>query len=150
MALLLGYGAEQGRVDLAGSRIEAEAEVAAVERPQGAIQEIGAIEPELQLLRLLELEVLEKSQVGVEESRSVNRGKDAWAILADCSRDGEAAWVDELVRCQALRGIAGQDRIQLNIGRAKERHVANVKRGARNLRSEEHTSELQSRQYLVC
>src|ERR1035438_5284203 len=133
VALLLGYGAEQGRVDLAGTPIETEIQVAVVERPQRVIQEIGAIEPELELFRLLNLEVLEETQVGIEESRSVNCRQNARSILADGGRDGEAARVDVLVRCEALRGIAGQDWIQLNIGRAQQRHVADVKCGARDL-----------------
>src|SRR5450432_4510546 len=89
MALLLGYRSEQRRVDLAGSPIETKIQVAAVERPQRVIQEVGSIEPDLQLLRFLELEVLEESQIGVEEGRSVNRGKDCGAILADGGRDAE-------------------------------------------------------------
>src|ERR1022692_185143 len=133
VALLLGYGAEQGRVDLAGTPIETEIQVAVVERPQRVIQEIGAIEPELELFRLLNLEVLEETQVGIEESRSVNCRQNARSILADGGRDGEAARVDVLVRCQVRCGIAGQDWIQLNIGRAQERHVADIKRGARDL-----------------
>src|SRR3712207_7637606 len=40
-------------------------------------------------------------------------------------------------------------RLSLRAGRALRR-IAEVRQSARGMRSEEHTSELQSRQYLVC
>ena len=87
MALLLGDRAEQRRVDLAGVAIEAETQIASVERPQRVVQEVVSVEAELQLLRLLDLEVLEQPQVGVEERRPVDRRQNARTILADCGRE---------------------------------------------------------------
>ena len=52
MALLLGDHAEQRRIHLAGVAIEAETEIASVERPQRVVQEVVPVKPELQLLRL--------------------------------------------------------------------------------------------------
>src|SRR5208337_5153683 len=52
--------------------IEAKAEVTPVEGPQRMVQEVVPIEAELQRLPLLDLEVLEQCQIGVEEVGSVN------------------------------------------------------------------------------
>ena len=114
MALLLGHRAEHRSIQLARSAVEAEIQVASVERPQRMIQEVVPVEAELQLLRLLELEVLEESQIGVEERRSVDRRQHGRAVLPDCGRDAETARVDVLVRprgsqsdCRSGPGSAG-------------------------------------------
>src|SRR5258708_21767031 len=117
-------------------------EVTSIERPERVVKEIRAIEADLQFLRLFNLEVLEESQVGVEEGRSVNRRKHARAVLADARRDGETARVDELV-CRQPRGrVAGQDRVELDIIRAQQRNVADVECRARDLVAVETHAEV--------
>src|SRR3712207_8832479 len=48
-----------------------------------------------------------------------------------------------------FRAVVAADQPQQQEGRADEEHPLEILEG-RRLRSEEHTSELQSRQYLVC
>src|SRR5258708_7035263 len=93
VALLLSDGAEQRCVDLAGGRIETESQIASVERPQRVIQEVVAVEPNLQLLRFFDLEVLEQTQIHVEEARPIDRGQDGRTVLADGGGHGEATRV---------------------------------------------------------
>ena len=97
MALLLSCGSEQGRVDFAGGRIETQSQVGSIERPQWVIQEVGPVEAELQLFRFLELEVLEESQIGVEESRSVDGREYRRAVLTDLRWWSETTRIDELI-----------------------------------------------------
>src|SRR6185312_15265918 len=101
------------------------------------IQEVRRVQAELELPRLAELEILKYSQIGIEEGRSIDGRKNARAILPDGSREGEATRVDELVLSQVRRGIAGQNRVQLDVARAQQGHVADIECGARNLRAVE-------------
>src|SRR5438445_3804062 len=51
--------------------------------------------------------------------------------------------------CSVTRILLGSDSTVIDVGRSK-RTVSGPARRALDARSEEHTSELQSRQYLVC
>src|ERR1035438_8857456 len=97
------------------------------------VQEIIAVDAELQLLRFADLEVLEQPQIGVEVPWSVDGRQHRTPILPDLRREGEAVRVDELVRPQARSGVACLNRVQLYGVGSKQRHVADVVGGARNL-----------------
>ena len=47
------------------------------------VQEVVAIDAELEFLRLGDLEVLEESQIGVKEPGAVDRRQDGGAVLPD-------------------------------------------------------------------
>src|SRR5262245_59776005 len=99
MALLGRHGPEKRSIDHSGRAVEAEVEVAPVERPQRVIQEVVAVQSKLQLLPLpADVEVFEQSQVGVEIRRSVDDRQCGGAVLANLVGECEAVQVDELVR----------------------------------------------------
>src|SRR5690348_4331137 len=78
------------------------------------IQEVVRLDTELQLHRFLNLEILEESQIGIEEGGAIDRGQNGRTVLEGLSRHGEAARVDPLVVSQIRGRIASDDRIQLN------------------------------------
>ena len=90
------------------------------ERPQRVIEEVVALNAELQILRFRHSEVLEQSQVGVKVRRSVCNGQQGRAVLADRSRSGKAIAVHVLMLSQMGRGIAGDDGIELHGIRAQD------------------------------
>src|SRR5215472_4442624 len=96
-ALLVGHRSEVRCIQLPGARVEAEIQIASIERPQRVIQEVIPVDTELQLLRLRNLEILEEPKIPVEEYRTVDRRQLGRAVLADLRRETEAARVDELV-----------------------------------------------------
>ena len=119
MALLGRHGPEKRSIDQPGRAIEAEIEVAPVERPQRVIQEVVAVQAELQLLPLaMNIEVLEQSHIGVEIRRSVDDRQRGGAVLADLVGEREAAQVYELVWREIRFRVARHDRRERNIGRA--------------------------------
>src|ERR1700751_5578403 len=92
MALLVGRVAEQRSVHRARGRIETDLQVLPViEGPQRMVQEVVTVDTELQLLRLTELEVFEKPQIGVEEPRSVDGRQDGRPVLPDLRWESETA-----------------------------------------------------------
>src|SRR5215469_7017089 len=88
------------------------------------VHPVVEVEPELQLLALSDPEVLEQAHIPVEIGWSINGRQDEVAVLSDLGRSGEAIRVDELMRFQALRRIAGQNRVELDVRRAQQRDVA--------------------------
>src|SRR2546425_531503 len=88
------------------------------------VQPVVAADPELDALALRDPKALEYAHVPIEVSRSVNGRQDRWAVLADLRRRGEATPVDVLMRCQPLPWITRQDRVELDIGGAQQRGIA--------------------------
>src|SRR5215467_10177115 len=90
------------------------------------VQEVVAVEPDLELLRFLDLEVLEEAHVPVEERRAVNRRENSGPILADLVRQREAVRIDVLILAEAGGRIAGQDRTKRDVVGAQQRDIADV------------------------
>src|SRR5579872_1027554 len=118
VSLLLGGDAEVRIIRLQRGLVEAQVEVAAVERIQRMVQPVVKVETELQILPLRDLEVLEHAHIPVEIGRSVNRRENGWAVLTGRGRNRETVPVDELMRLQSACWITSHDRVQLNIRRA--------------------------------
>ena len=57
--------------------------------------------------------------------------------MTNLRREAETIGVDELVASQVRSRIARQDRVELDIGRSKQRHVADNIAGARNVQAVE-------------
>src|SRR6185503_7876301 len=94
---------------------EVQAQVACIrERPQWMVQEVVSIHPELQSVRLRELEVLEQGHIPVEVRRTVRYWNEGWAVLPNRGRSSKAIPIDELVGTSARIGIAGHKWVQLN------------------------------------
>src|SRR4051812_35283228 len=89
------------------------------------VQEVACLNPELQFAGLGYREVLEYSQIGVKESRSVDGGQESWAVSPDGVWSRETAGVDPLMRTQVRGGIAGHNRIQLYSVGAQDRRIGN-------------------------
>src|SRR6266404_545404 len=142
VALLCRDGSESRSINHSGGAVEAEVEVAPVERPQRVIHEVVGVEAELQLLALADIEVLEQSQVGVDVSRSVDDRQSGGTVLADLVGECEATRVDELVRREIRSGVAGNDRRQRNVRRAEQRGSADIVSSAWNLGAVESQAEI--------
>src|SRR5947209_2087829 len=84
------------------------------ERPQRVVQEVVALNAELQILRFRHSEILEDSQVGIKVRRSVCHRQQGRAVLANDSWSGKAIAVHVLMRSQMRCGIAGDERIELH------------------------------------
>src|SRR5450755_4532956 len=85
----------------AGRRVLSEAQlqrIALSHRPQRMVQEVACLNAELQLHRFLDLEVLEKPQIRIEERGPVNGRKNRRAVLPHLSGQREATAVDVLMR----------------------------------------------------
>src|SRR5579875_2892894 len=120
MPLLESCRPEDGVIHLSRNRVETQPEVPAVKGPERMVQEVVAIHAELQLLRFCDAEILEQSQVHVENPRPVNGREDRRTVLADLRGHSEATCVDVLVRSKVGPRVAREDGIKLDIGRAKE------------------------------
>src|SRR5690242_8888914 len=94
------------------------------------VQEVKGLNAELELHRLLDLEILENTQIGVEERWSVDWGQECRAILSDRCRHCETTAVDVLMRPEILAGIAGQYRVDLDAIRPEERLIVDGNTGA--------------------
>src|SRR5580658_1007914 len=124
-AALLVRGVAEQRAGLLARGVEAERQVLpAIEGPQRMVQEVIAVDTELQFLRFGDLEVLKQSQVGVEEPRSIDGWQHRRPVLPDTRRLGETVPIDELVRRQVRRRVASEDRGQLQVGGSQQRGVA--------------------------
>src|SRR4029077_2133041 len=115
-ALLVGHRSKVRCIQLSGARVEAEIQIASIERPQRVIQEVIPIDSELQLLRLRDLDILEEPKIPAKECRAVDGRELGRAVLADLRRETETARVDELIVPQTRLRIACQDRVELDIG----------------------------------
>src|ERR1035441_877275 len=104
------------------------------------VEEVEALEADLQLVRLADLEVLEDAEfiVVVGGSMNVRKAEGAVVSLGGCRK---ARGVEVLVRLQTLARIAGDEGNGGLVRSSGDGVVA---------RSEEHTSELQSLRHLVC
>src|SRR3712207_9011057 len=73
----------------------------------------------------------------------------SWRQAKTCmrTRDDNHLTVCKLIICNCLQGIYLQDVLRAGLGQDQRRQTPVSELGHR---SEEHTSELQSRQYLVC
>jgi hypothetical protein len=124
MPLLLRDRAEQRVGQLACDRVEAQAEILSVERPQGVVQEVESVRPELEFFRLRDGKALKERQVGVEVCRSVQHRKNGRAVQAGRRRKREAARVDVLVMAQSVPRVASDDGTEIDVGSAQNRNVA--------------------------
>src|SRR5262249_4795171 len=88
------------------------------------VHPVVEVEPELQLLALRDLEVLEQAHIPIEIPRSIDRRQVETTVLAGLRWRGEAIRVDVLMRFQSLRRIARQDRVELDVGRTEQRDIA--------------------------
>ena len=84
------------------------------ERPQRVVQEVVALNAELQILRFRHSEILEDSQVGVKVRGSVCDRQQGRAVLANRSWSGKAIAVHVLMLSQMGCGIASDNRIELH------------------------------------
>src|SRR3954451_18302637 len=105
---LLRRNITEGRgVDLARRGIEPKGQIAvAIERPQRMIKKVIRVHPQLEVLALRDVEVLEQAEVGIEVRRSIDGRQRRRTVLPDLIGEGEAALVDELVRAQIRLGVA--------------------------------------------
>ena len=78
------------------------------------IQEVVGLSTELKFHRFLDLEILEDSQIPVEERRAVDHRQQCRTVLAHLRRCCETVWIDVLVRPEIRGRVARDNRIQLN------------------------------------
>src|SRR5579871_2143104 len=115
--------------------LEGEPEIVSVKRPQRMVHPVVEVEPELQLLALLDGKVLEQCHIPVEVRRSINGRQDERAVLADLRWGREEIPIDVLMRCQPTRWIAGHNGIELDLRRAQQGLIVEREVGARNHRN---------------
>jgi len=94
------------------------------ERPHRVVQEVVALNAELQIFRFRHSEILEQSEVRVKVRGSVCYRQQRRAVLADGSWSSKAIPVYELMRAQIGGGVASYDGIELHSVRSQDGLVA--------------------------
>ena len=100
--------------------IRLEINVARREGQQVVVKEVEACNPELGIFMIADLEVLNGSEVALPVSRAGDVRHFGCAIHSVARGHAEAIPVDKCSRLVSFRGIAGQERLKLDVGGAKQ------------------------------